>query len=192
MRFSVLAIFFFLLFFASVIGYYIGIIQVNQKEIFQDWKNFIPLITSIIVAIIGIWRIVMEWFNEPSLKLDKISTDNGIYFIDVIKKRGKGKAEECEGWISLGKTDNTFPTIWGLNNKFKIDISEKIPLKLFQITDNSITFFSANVDGGYAPNQIPYNNVIDTKLTITVSSKNAKTPKPFKNKTIREIIQMVK
>ena len=191
MRFSILVIFFILLFFASVIGYYIGIIQVNQKEIFQDWKNFIPLFTSLIVAILGIWRIVMEWFNEPSLKLDKISTDNNIYFIDVIKKRGKGKAEECEGWLSLGKSDNTFPTIWGLNNKFMIDISEKIPLKLFQITDNSITFFSANVDGGYASNQMSYNDVIDTQLIITVHSKNARRSKPLK-KTIREIIQMVK
>ena len=191
MRFSILAIFFILLFFASIIGYYIGIIQVNQKEIFQDWKNFIPLFTSLIVTIIGIWRIVMEWFNEPSLKLDKISTDNGIYFIDVIKKRGKGKAEECEGWLSLGNIDNTFPTIWGWNNKFMIDISEKIPLKLFQITDDSITFFSANVDGGYAPTQMSYNNIIDTQLIITVHSKNARRSKPCK-KTIREIIQMVK
>jgi hypothetical protein len=125
MRFSVLAIIFILLFFASVIGFYIGLIQVNQKEIFQDWKNFIPLFTSLIVVIIGIWRIVMEWFNEPSLKFDKISTDNGIYFIDVVKKRGKGKAEEYEDWLSLGKTDNNFPTVWGLNNKFMIDIGKK-------------------------------------------------------------------
>jgi hypothetical protein len=64
-------------------------------------------------------------------------------------------------------------------------------LKLFEINGNSITFFSANVDGGYAPNQIPYNNVIDTNLIITVHSKNARTPTPCK-KTIREIIKTVR
>lgn len=131
----------------------------------------------------------MEWLNEPSLKFGNITTDKNIYFIDVIKKRGKGKAEECEGWLSLGKIDNTFPTIWGLNNKFLIDIGKKIPLKLFELNDNSITFFSANVDGGYAPNQTPYNNVSDKKLTVIIHSKNSRTPKPFK-KTIRKIIQM--
>ena len=37
----------------------------------------------------------MKWFNEPSLKFGKKTSDHCIYFIDVIN-RGKGKAEECE------------------------------------------------------------------------------------------------
>ena len=38
----------------------------------------------------------MKWFNEPSLKFGKKTSDHCIYFIDVIKNRGKGKTEECE------------------------------------------------------------------------------------------------
>ena len=70
MRFWALVIFFISLFFASVIGYYIGLTQLNQKEIFRDWQILIPISTLIVLAI-GIWRLVMEWFNEPSLKIGK-------------------------------------------------------------------------------------------------------------------------
>ncbi|MGI9010133.1 MAG: hypothetical protein ACR2F1_02965 [Nitrososphaeraceae archaeon] len=55
MRFWALVIFFISLFFASLIGYYIGITQVNQKEIFRDWQILIPISTLIGLAI-GIWR----------------------------------------------------------------------------------------------------------------------------------------
>jgi hypothetical protein len=160
---------------------------VNQKEIFQDWKNFIPLFTSIIAAIIGIVRLIMEWFNEPSLKFGDITFDKGIYFIDVIKKRGKFEAQNCKGWILLERSP--FPTIWALTNKFSIDIGDVTPLKLFEIRNNTIITFSANPDGGYAETPRQYNEFIDRKFRIKVSSSNANPPRPFK-KTIREIIQM--
>ena len=186
MKFWALVIFFISLFFASVIGYYIGLIQVNQKEIFQDWQILIPISTLIGLAI-GIWRLIMEWFNESSLEFGKITFDNGIYFIDVIKKRGKFEAQNCKGWLLLERS--SFPTIWALANKFSIDIGDVTPLKLFEIRDNSIITFSANPDGGYAETSQQYNEFIDRKLRIKISSSNAKTPKPFK-KTIRKIIHM--
>jgi hypothetical protein len=65
------------------------------------------------------------------------------------------------------------------------------PLKLFEIRDNFIVTFSGNPDDTYAETIRKYNEFIDRKLQIKVSSSNAKSPKPFK-KTIREIIQIAK
>ncbi|MGZ8887303.1 MAG: hypothetical protein ACXW1A_03480 [Nitrososphaeraceae archaeon] len=47
--------FLYLIIFSSLIGYYIGITQVNQKEIFRDWQILIPISTLIGLAI-GMWR----------------------------------------------------------------------------------------------------------------------------------------
>jgi hypothetical protein len=184
MKFWTIVIFFISLFLAFIMGYYIGLTPEVQKDIFGNWKNVILFFTPIGV-VVGIWRIVMEWYSEPSLKFGEITFDKGIYFIDVIKKRGKFEAQNCKGWLLLERA--SFPTISALANKFCVDIGDIIPLKLFEIRDNSIVTFSANPDGAYAETIRQYNEFIDRKLQIKISSSNAKAPRPYK-KTIREII----
>jgi hypothetical protein len=83
--------------------------------------------TTWILAIltwIGSGGIVVTFFlNRLSLEFGEIITyDEEKYFIDVKKKGGKNKAEDCEGWIKVGDIDTAF--VWALGEPRVISIAD--------------------------------------------------------------------
>jgi hypothetical protein len=137
---------------------------------------------------VTVLRLFNDWSNEPTLEFGKITVNNEpAYFLEV-KKRGKGQAEECEGWIEIG--DIHAPSVWALNEPRIFNIAESMGLRLFRIDRNNdcIVFPSASLTGRKADNPRPYNEYINKLLKVRIYAKKGRTPKKAFTRTIVEII----
>jgi hypothetical protein len=171
------------------VGIYVGIsIQSNLQEAGA---------TTIILAILGgigtvtaLSGILIPYFKEPVLEYTKIGIWKDSYYLGVRKKRGKGKALGCEGYLTIDGTEikNTI-SIWTKHERSKVDIDDvPIHLHLFKrIGDDIIVYIGQFKEPEYEPRR--NEDVINKQLTVKITSDNAEKLKHSK-KAIKEIMSV--
>jgi hypothetical protein len=116
------------------------------------------------------------------------------YSVRVRKTKGLGKAEECEGVISL--IDSPLTNIrsrWLPDDVVLCNIGGHMDLIVFQTIGhtNEIVFSPVSLQREMAQGAFPLEPHLDRFLSIEVHTRNAKTPKPSQ-KTVREIMNEAK
>jgi hypothetical protein len=126
--------------------------------------------------------------------VEKERHNETAYYLRITKKKGAGRLEECEGFLSFSNRKHV-PTVWEGPNYQKIrSISLQDDLRLFNISEDKkeilILRKPDNIDTNmpYAMFTTDIEEVLDTKLSVRLGSKSGNIPdKPFE-KTIRQII----
>ena len=165
--------------------------------------NHMPLIDSMMVGLknmIG-WRKELELdFGDVSIKEKQYSVGgkdvtNQVYCI-IIKKRGIGDVEKCEGKLRVEKIDSDYhPTIWHTSeSRYAFITMDHEDLRLFMILEfgdkKEIVFFIPIRNDEIKQYRIPYNEqTLDKKLSIKMGSKSAKIPNSCKEMKISQIIK---
>jgi hypothetical protein len=130
--------------------------------------------------------------GTPKLVFGQVRrNDEYAYHVRIEKKRGKGKAKNCEGFITVEYTpvqDST--SVWSLDAKRVQDIGCHLELRIFRIERDSILFPMSIKDGEFSERSYPLNDFMERKPKIMIYSDNASVQKPEKfDKTIRQIIE---
>ena len=132
---------------------------------------FVTGVVPMVIYFLGIRK-------RPALRFGKVSRNNEpAYFIDVIKKKGEGKAKSCEGWLDIDNTNVTHEaTVWGHLNQRLYDIGDSMRLRLFRLSsnNNSIYFPAAHLVEGYCDNEQSLDQFLDRVLRITVIMEHGK------------------
>lgn len=133
---------------------------------------------------------ILERITKPTLRFDKISkNDEPAYFINIVKKKGHGKAKSCEGWLDVENTNVTHaPTVWAHENQRLYDIGDFMALRLFRTDNNGWIYFPvAHVTQGYIENKQPLNQFLNKELKIRINMDNGRSINY--NNRIQEIIR---
>jgi hypothetical protein len=116
------------------------------------------------------------------------------YSLRVKKAKGIGKAEECEGFVSLIDTGLTnMRSRWLPDDVVQPNIGGYMDLIVFQTIPIAKEIVFSPVSLQREMDQFPFRLEphLDKLLSVEVHSKNAKTPKPLQ-KTVREIMDEAK
>jgi hypothetical protein len=139
-------------------------------------------------------------FGDVSVKEKQYSiggrdVTNQVYCI-IIKKRGIGSIEKCEGKLRVEKIDSDYhPTVWHTSESRYVFIEmDRKDLRLFMILEfgdkKEIVFYIPIKNDEIKQYRIPYNEqTLDKKLSIKVGSKSAKIPFRCKEMKICQIIK---
>jgi hypothetical protein len=163
--------------------------------------KYVPLVG----AVVAVWKFAVDEKKKIQLSfgqiikknnnnhLEKKVIEESIYSIKIENKKRNGKADGCEGWITVEKASIDFPTIWLSKNSKNVDITTTNELFIFNVVSydkhKEITFINAE------PNQdannissLNYADALDKKMIIKIGSSNAVSPKPLK-KTIKKLME---
>jgi hypothetical protein len=181
-----------------------GILVGVYLELFIQ-KQFESLtISAIILAIFGgigtvrtLVSSLINWHRTPTLKLEKdIHIENKhyqgfthkVYFLKVVKQRGSTtKANDCEAWLDI--KDKHYPTVWAPNNIQLCPIGDYMYMRLFEVKPKQqIIFPQGYPNQGFKEIHEPYEEYINSKLTVSVHSSNAGSKSRTFN-SLREIIK---
>jgi hypothetical protein len=166
---------------------------------------------AIIGAGLAMWKTITDWYKENVLEFDGIYVKNEHYIIEkkhvypptyylrIVKKRGRGRAENCEGFLTVEGIEINRNTVWEGNEKY-IHISIQGDLKLFEIvqnlTDQRMLVFRSNPTNspeGMLEYAINYSEeLLDKQITIRIGASSGIPPsKPYIT-TIRQIIEQAR
>ena len=166
--------------------------------------------TDILGLLRDMYRDNQEAKRKPTIALDNISvaenTENraeigrkyseNTYSIRVSIISGEGIVDDCHLYLDIkGTKIRHFPTVWDDSNIRYMPISEFEDAKLFSVSDyygkKELVFWSIslnpNIEYPIRSERIPYEEMIDKEMIITVRARNANLPEPL-TKTIKEII----
>jgi hypothetical protein len=167
-------------------------------------------------AIIGVgiaaWKVISDLYRENVLKYDEIHvkqqhySEGGkdvlrpAYYLRVKRVRGRGRAEDCDGLLTIEGTKVNYNTVWDGDIPY-IPISTQGDLKLFEISKNEATqerllIVRSNPDESketVMQENIPFpDDLTNRKVTIKLGSSNANVPSSPFVKTVGEIIRSAK
>lgn len=119
------------------------------------------------------------------------------YYLRIKRKRGLGKAENCDGLITIKGTEINDNTVWEGDIPY-FDISNQGNLKLFEVAENNSThekelIFRSNPMNSrekVMENRIHYTDELGKRtISVKLGSSNARLPsRPF-TRTIEEIME---
>lgn len=174
-----------------------------------------------IVGVIGtaiiLWKALADIFKENIFEYSGVYKKNEIridyektgwsrlvekerhnetaYYLRIVKKRGSGRLEECEGFLTFSNQKHV-PTVWEGPNYQKIrNISIQDDLRLFNISEDKKTIFvlwkpeatDTNMPYAMLSHDID-EEILTTKLSVKLGSKAGNIPaKPFEM-TFRQIL----
>jgi hypothetical protein len=167
-------------------------------------------------AIIGVgiaaWKVISDLYRENVLKYDEIHvkqqhySEGGkdvlrpAYYLRVKRVRGRGRAEDCDGLLTIEGTKVNYNTVWDGDIPY-IPISTQGDLKLFEISKNEATqerllIVRSNPDESketVLQENITFpDDLTNRKVTIKLGSSNAIVPSSPFVKTVGEIIRSAK
>lgn len=128
-----------------VTGFFITPSYQNQLKLIGQTANVIQY-PAIIGVGLAMWKTITEWYKENVLEYDGIFMkkqhyrfgDKDVYrptyYLRIKKKRGRGRAENCDGLLQVEGTDINRNSIWEGNITY-IPISNQGDLKLFEIAE---------------------------------------------------------
>lgn len=145
--------------------------------------------------------------RKPTLALENILVtvnkleigrkyNEDTYSVRVSIFSGEGIVDDCHLYLDIrGTKIRHFPTVWVDSNIRDMRISEFEDAKLFSVRDGDgkkeLVFWSTSlsplIEYPIRTETIPFEEMIDKEVTITVRARNANLPEPLK-KTIKEII----
>jgi hypothetical protein len=148
-------------------------------------------IIALVIAMIDLYKRLSE---EIVLQFGGVTRhNNGNYYLTIVNKKGKGKAKNAEGHLTLKDKFNYAPTVWADGLQRYLDIGEHQDLLLFRLENDLILFPSAYPanNGGYLNNEYSYNDCVNKNLKVEISFDNGSFRKPY-DKTISEIVRDAK
>jgi hypothetical protein len=120
------------------------------------------------------------------------------YYLRVKRVRGRGRAEDCNGLLTIEGTDVDSNAVWEGDIPY-MPISTQGDLKLFEISEASqerLLIVRSNPDESketVMQNNIPFpNELTNRKVTIKLGSSNANVPSSPFVMTVGEIIRSAK
>lgn len=195
---------FFLLGFAvrGLISLQFGVVEIVgiSAGITAVLKNVSDLIRENVFVYSGIYKkddIRIDYERRGlGRPVEKERHNETAYYLRIAKKRGSGRLEECEGFLTF--LDQTHvPTVWeGPNYQKTRSISVQDDLRLFNVSQDKkkeIMIFrkpeTVDTVNPYAMLSSDINDkILDAKLSVRLGSKSGNVPnKPFEM-TFREII----
>ena len=152
--------------------------------------------TDILGLLRDMYRDNQEAKRKPTIALDNISvaenTENKLeigrkysentYSIRVSIISGEGIVDDCHLYLDIkGTKIRHFPTVWDDSNIRYMPISEFEDAKLFSVSDyygkKELVFWSIslnpNIEYPIRSERIPYEEMIDKEMIITVRARNA-------------------
>jgi hypothetical protein len=149
----------------------------------------IPIFTLIGVSV-SMWKLFSDWRSTPKIEFGQIRKNiQNVYHVRVEKTRGKGKAKNCEGFITVEQTPiQDSASVWSFGAKRVVDIGGHLDLRLFRVEGEKILFPMWVEDGKLSENQYPLTDFNDKKPLVIIHSDNASGPNKF-DKTIQQIIE---
>lgn len=105
---------------------------------------------TIIGVGLAMWKTISEWYKENVLEYDGLVVkqqpyilkgrhiDRPAYCLRIIRKRGKGRAEDCDGLVTIEGTEINRTTVWEGDITY-VHISNQGDLKLFEIDEEKST-----------------------------------------------------
>lgn len=191
-----------------VTGFFISPSYQNQTKIIGQTATVVQYFAIIGVAL-AMWKIIADWYRENVLEYDGLfmrlqhyswagkDTYRPAYYLRIKKKRGRGRAENCDGLITIKGTEINDNTVWEGDIPYS-HISIQKNLKLFEVRENDSThekelvFRSNPFDSRekVTENRIQYTDELEKRIiSVKLGSSNASVPsKPFV-RTIKEIIE---
>ena len=147
--------------------------------------------TPIVGTVIVILKIINDFRKETVLEFGNIykkleyrdgENETGFY-LRILKKRGKGRAENCEGLITLqepdGKKFDIYPKWDGGDDSKYRNISIHDNLKLFHLSDNKQSLFLFPHHGIKYYEQLT-SKALNSTILVTLGSSSGRVPKkPF-------------
>jgi hypothetical protein len=165
---------------------------------------------AIIGVAIAAWKAISDLYRENVLKYGEIRvkqqhySEGGkdilrpAYYLRVKRVRGRGRAEDCNGLITIEGTDVDNNTVWDGDIPY-MPISTQGDLKLFEIseaTQERLLIVRSNPDESketVMQNNIPFpDELTNRKVTIKLGSSNANVPSSPFVITVGEIIKSAK
>ena len=165
---------------------------------------------AIIGVAIAAWKVISDLYRENVLKYGEIHvkqqhySEGGkdilrpAYYLRVKRVRGRGRAEDCNGLLTIEGTDVDNNTVWEGDIPY-MPISTQGDLKLFEIseaTQERLLIVRSNPDESketVMQNNIPFpNELTNRKVTIKLGSSNANVPSSPFVMTVGEIIRSAK
>lgn len=128
--------------------------------------------------------------------IEKERHNETAYYLRIAKKRGSGRLEDCEGFLTFFEQKNV-PTVWeGPNYQKTRNISIQDDLRLFNVSEDKKEIIvirkpeTVNTANPYAILSSEINDeILNTKLSVRLGSKSGNLPdKPFEM-TFRQIIE---
>ena len=159
--------------------------------------------TPIVGMAIVILKIINDFRKENVLEFGdvhkKLEYRDGVnetgFYIRIIKKKGKGRAENCEGLITLQEPDGKkldIPARWDDADDSKYtNISIQDDLKLFHLSDNEQSLFLFPHHGLKYYERLT-SKALDSTISVTLGSSSGTVPKKPFVMTIRNIISNAK
>jgi hypothetical protein len=174
-------------------GFYVALYISNEIIVLGQAGNIIAVFTPIGVAV-PVYKLIADWRSTPKILFGQIKRNNEpAYHVRIEKTSGKGKAKNCEAFITVKDTRvQDSASVWSLGAKREVDIGGHFDLRLFKVErdSNHISFPTWVTDGKFLENPYPLNEFMDRKPIIRIHSDNASVPRPDKfDKTIRRIIE---
>lgn len=185
------------------IFYWIGI-----DPAYLQPANILLTILIIVTIVVGFFPLIIYLLQRhkiPSLEIEEIFI-NGIstndilptqyYCLRIRRKGGEGRAEGCEGFLTIENKLDT-KTRWWLHDKTHIDISKWEDLILFRLENNGqlINFPSLSkkdddsVSNSIFPNPaVALNEYSDEKLLVEIDATRGRIPKRQYARRIKDII----
>jgi hypothetical protein len=135
--------------------------------------------------------LVEHWQRRPKIE------SYTAYILRIRKTKGKGRAEDCKGYITVEGTHISVPSVWeGAGDYGSRSIDKEDDLKLFNVSQDqkSLIIFSNpnNFDKSTEVHHPYTDEILDKELSVTIATSNANVPQQPYTKTIREIIETAK
>ena len=174
-------------------GFYIALYRSDKIIVLGQAGNIIAVFTPIGVGV-TVLKLITDWRSTPKIIFGQIRRNNEpAYHVRIEKTSGKGKAKNCEAFITVQDTPiQDSASVWSLGAKREVDIGGYFELRLFKVERDSshILFPTWVADGQFLENPYPLNEFMDRKPIIRIHSDNASVPRTDKfDKTIRQIIK---
>ena len=132
-----------------VTGLFVSPSYYEQTKIIGQAATVIQF-PAIIGVVIAAWKVVFDLYRENVLKYGEIHvkqqhySEGGkdilrpAYYLRVKRVRGRGRAENCGGHLSIEGTEVDYNTVWDGDISY-MPISTQGDLKLFEISLNEAT-----------------------------------------------------
>ncbi len=188
-----------------VTGFFISPSYQNQTKAI----GLAAIVITILGTGVGMWKAITDWYRENVLEYDGLfvrqqhysragqDVYRPAYYLRIKRKRGRGRAENCDGLITINETEINDNTVWEGDVPYT-HISIQKNLKLFEVAENNSThekelvFRSNPFDSRekVTENRIYYTDELGKRtISVKLGSSNASVPsKPFA-RTIKEIIE---
>jgi hypothetical protein len=170
-------------------GFYVALYIENKVSVLGLAGNVMAVFAPIGV-LVTVWKLVADWYSIPKIIFGQIRRNNEpAYHVRIEKTRGRGKAMNCEAFITIEHTPiQDSASVWSLDAKRLENIGGHHDLRIFRVEGDSIFFPMWIEDGKFSENSYHLNDFMDRKPIIRVYSDNASGPDKF-DKTVRQIIE---